>query len=203
MKRNPFDDYVWWFGESPAPAWAERLAQWTVEIGSPHAGYGNVAQRGTRSANDGACERPCARQGALKPDPTTRSARIGDVFQLGPRRLFAAIRPIPRFLLDYWKAMPCGLALTDELHRLHRRKRHLPVASRICDSVQGNDVRGVPRVQRRLFTAEVRDSNPSAPPRRNTQGRLLGKNSCHSDRERCVCSERMPGQTDQFLAGMI
>ena len=104
------------------PAWAERLAQWTVEIGSPHAGYGNVAQRGTRSANDGACERPCARQGALKPDPTTRSARIGDVFQLGPRRLFAAIRPIPRFLLDYWKAMPCGLALTDELHRLHRRK---------------------------------------------------------------------------------
>jgi hypothetical protein len=154
MKRNPFDDYVWWFGESPVPAWAERLAQWTVEIGSPHAGYGNVAQRGTRSANDGACERPCARQGALKPDPTTRSARIGDVFQLGPRRLFAAIRPIPRFLLDYWKAMPCGLALTDELHRLHRRKRHLPVASRICDSVQGNDVRGVPRVQRRLFTAE-------------------------------------------------
>jgi ParB-like chromosome segregation protein Spo0J len=44
-------------------------------------------------------------QGPLEPDPATAVARVGDLFQLGAHRIVCGERPIPRFLLDCWKAM--------------------------------------------------------------------------------------------------
>jgi hypothetical protein len=63
--------------------------------------------------------RPRSEQGALKPDPATAVARIGDIFQLGPRRTICGDTTDPEVLARLLEGdAPACPVLNDESYNV-------------------------------------------------------------------------------------